>query len=1187
MKKAFFIVFLVSVSILAQSGTVDITELTRANDCLHMYTTVCVFDSLGYYVPELGVEDFSFTEKGYPLEPPELELLNECEGGYYCDIAILLDLSGSMDEDVDVFHAALSVFAAGLTGLDYRICMSVYDGCPEQSGAIRRLVHTDFSVAGPCSIGTDYWATSELEFSKLFNAVQMYYDGPSGSGTEDQFGALWWAVDTLDWRPECKKAVVLFTDERVTSSMFCDPRFTADLASFIEIKNYCVEESVSFYAVTPPPFDIMGYTGYSSLACSTGGIWSNLYDTAYTAMICSLVTAIANIRCCYEFRYMSSVYCSDSLVNLTTYVNTDSCFYGFDDTQYVSYCPPELERIIPYPCGGITSCADQEIIEILTNPNTGMIEQTSMVFILNGDTIPDVEIDISGDSLIYRPPLEYHTGDTIVFNYAYFEDIWGCPATSAPCSFIVDIDPPYIIESYPADSTVLFEGGFPIYANIIDGFSGIDIESYPGAVSVEVNGTVLSSLSPDWSISGDTVRVYFDSLHLPPVCTVDVCISGIYDSPDYDYCPPNAMYNDCWTFFMHIADHSVNFPVVHAEPCETLMIPLLIDDLFGSEVRTARMLFQMDPEVLIPIDVITMGSILDSWGIDSIDVIDSTGTIIAYLSGSAISDSPGGELLYLKARIPCDAIGGDYTPIEIEQFTFNEGYPAVYTVGGYCIVDLLPNHFSCDIRLNPDSLPSVDDNVLTFGAMPFSTNSYDPGVDLDYIPVPGFMTNGYFSVIDESYPYIEALQRDLREISPPVTWELVINDESEGWARWTPGFLPDGEFYIDLVDMKRDSIIHFQNNDTLIIRWDIPDFSLGDIQLHSGWDLVSCPCLPSAIPPDEIFNSEFGVFRYLTNPGTYTYADCIQKGEGYWIWVASDTIVNIAGCPVESYYRHIYPGWNLIGAPCMRTSLTRVATDPPGLIIGDVFKWNGTAYTAADSLIPGEGYWLLSSDEGYLQVPSARSSRADRPPSANWIATIHSPVTGESVEFGFSKDCNEGLSHGDIAFVPPAPNNHSHEFYLKCDDVKLKRDLSPHAEWNLVVENEMTLEFDLPWNVMVQIDGTQYAGNVNITMPAGEHRINSNIVVPGDFDILACVPNPFNSRTDIVVNLPDDGYLRMGIYDIQGRNIYDLNEYYYAGQTRIGWNGTDNSGNAVPSGIYFVNVEYLNQNKISRLILLK
>ncbi len=70
-------------------------------------------------------------------------------------------------------------------------------------------------------------------------------------------------------------------------------------------------------------------------------------------------------------------------------------------------------------------------------------------------------------------------------------------------------------------------------------------------------------------------------------------------------------------------------------------------------------------------------------------------------------------------------------------------------------------------------------------------------------------------------------------------------------------------------------------------------------------------------------------------------------------------------------------------------------------------------------------------------------------------------------------------------------------------------------------------------------------------------------------------PNPFNPTTWIEFVLPKDEFVTLKIYTLDGREVKTLveNKLYSAGRHRISWDGTDNIGSKVASGVYIYRIE--------------
>lgn len=83
-------------------------------------------------------------------------------------------------------------------------------------------------------------------------------------------------------------------------------------------------------------------------------------------------------------------------------------------------------------------------------------------------------------------------------------------------------------------------------------------------------------------------------------------------------------------------------------------------------------------------------------------------------------------------------------------------------------------------------------------------------------------------------------------------------------------------------------------------------------------------------------------------------------------------------------------------------------------------------------------------------------------------------------------------------------------------------------------------------------------------------------------------PNPFNPITTIVYNLDKETDVSVQIYDLLGKQITQLvNDRQLPGFYKIQWNGKDQYGNLLPSGIYFCLLKTTTQIQSKKLIFLR
>ncbi len=93
---------------------------------------------------------------------------------------------------------------------------------------------------------------------------------------------------------------------------------------------------------------------------------------------------------------------------------------------------------------------------------------------------------------------------------------------------------------------------------------------------------------------------------------------------------------------------------------------------------------------------------------------------------------------------------------------------------------------------------------------------------------------------------------------------------------------------------------------------------------------------------------------------------------------------------------------------------------------------------------------------------------------------------------------------------------------------------------------------------------------------------------PTEFALLQNFPNPFNPETTIKYNLAEGSDVHLRIYNIVGQVVRTLvGERQSAGRYQVQWNGTDDRGMPVSSGIYFYQVSAGKFQDVKRLMLLK
>ena len=97
-----------------------------------------------------------------------------------------------------------------------------------------------------------------------------------------------------------------------------------------------------------------------------------------------------------------------------------------------------------------------------------------------------------------------------------------------------------------------------------------------------------------------------------------------------------------------------------------------------------------------------------------------------------------------------------------------------------------------------------------------------------------------------------------------------------------------------------------------------------------------------------------------------------------------------------------------------------------------------------------------------------------------------------------------------------------------------------------------------------------------------------NFTVPQEFVLHQNYPNPFNPATMINYDLPNDGFVKITVYDMLGNVISNLiNNNQTTGFKSVQWNAIKNQGQPVSAGVYLYSIEAGDFRQTKKMIFLK
>ena len=107
-------------------------------------------------------------------------------------------------------------------------------------------------------------------------------------------------------------------------------------------------------------------------------------------------------------------------------------------------------------------------------------------------------------------------------------------------------------------------------------------------------------------------------------------------------------------------------------------------------------------------------------------------------------------------------------------------------------------------------------------------------------------------------------------------------------------------------------------------------------------------------------------------------------------------------------------------------------------------------------------------------------------------------------------------------------------------------------------------------HIYSRFTGTIYFDDLQVRVVGTSTGVSTNSGEPKVFELFANFPNPFNPSTVIKYNIPHESSVSLVIYNVLGQQIRTLFDgHVNAGRFEAVWDGRDNAGQVVGTGVYF------------------
>ena len=122
----------------------------------------------------------------------------------------------------------------------------------------------------------------------------------------------------------------------------------------------------------------------------------------------------------------------------------------------------------------------------------------------------------------------------------------------------------------------------------------------------------------------------------------------------------------------------------------------------------------------------------------------------------------------------------------------------------------------------------------------------------------------------------------------------------------------------------------------------------------------------------------------------------------------------------------------------------------------------------------------------------------------------------------------------------------------------------------------------------VYIDEIQWRGMSGTAGVVVNELTKNSPLLPTQFSLSQNYPNPFNAGTNVTFTLGESGIVELTVYNVLGQTVRQLaSGEYPEGTHTIQFDGTDNNGRTLASGMYFYRLTSGERAETKKMLLLK
>ena len=434
------------------------------------------------------------------------------------------------------------------------------------------------------------------------------------------------------------------------------------------------------------------------------------------------------------------------------------------------------------------------------------------------------------------------------------------------------------------------------------------------------------------------------------------------------------------------------------------------------------------------------------------------------------------------------------------------------------------------------------------------------------------------------------------------------------------------------------------SNGPEIISVNVPLMAFPQTTLLNAYQMISIPMNANNKKISDILMDDLGGYdstqyrifdwdqsneKYIE---LYALSAELSPGKALWLITKENKNLDIENSESvdtgENYPIQLKQGWNMIGVPFAFT-VAWSDVDASDILGGTLNFCNGTGWESALNMEPFKGYAVKAVTDATLYIPPheagipGKLKMSFQLSEGEWQVQLKATRHKYEDLFNFAGVRSTAMNKWDMldSAEPPSIGNFISIYFdhsdwennkgrYNCDfrepsaegyifDFTTESNLESYTNLNFVPQN---LPENFDWVVVSPKTHVKYPkGEISTPFSKQKYRLLVGTVsfinealssfkeIPTNFELMQNFPNPFNPQTTIRYGLPKAEKVTLKVYNLLGKEVVTLvkDELKAEGYHKTIWDGRDQEGRVVTSGLYLYQLRSGNFSIIKRMVVIK